>query len=75
MPKCPECEREIDYLLQAQNGVMESYYDGHTYEEKDFYPNKTRYECPECGEVIAIDEKEARDLLSEKIGGIEYDEM
>ena len=66
MSKCPECERKIEYLLKVQNGVMESYYDGHTCEEKGFYPDKTRYECPECGEVIAIDETEARDLLSEE---------
>ena len=66
MPKCPECKEKISHL-RCYNEVG-SDFDGEIYETQDVVMESERYECPECGYLIAKSEKEAKKFLK---GGIE----
>ena len=63
--KCPKCNKEIGHLSLFESGDMEYQYDGKTYEGRGFIPDRRKfeYECPECDEVVATTEEEAKRIL------------
>ena len=66
MPKCPECNKEIEYLNSYQSG--ESHYrlwnDG-GYELREFQPDGkvNDYECPECQDILFRNEEDAMTFI------------
>jgi predicted RNA-binding Zn-ribbon protein involved in translation (DUF1610 family) len=69
MAKCPKCNKEIIYLNNYQSGESHHrlYSDGE-YEEREFQPNNktNEYECPECCEVLFIDEEHAKEFIIDR---------
>ena len=68
--KCPQCGKEILCLLVYRMECVTYTFDGEDYEEIDRESNLLdpvdEFVCPECDQVIAENEKDARKLL---IGG------
>ena len=69
MPKCPKCGKVINWLINVESGWASYRFDGnyysYNYEFEDFEADGSvnYFECPECGEVIAQTEEEAREFL------------
>lgn len=73
MPKCPKCGRNIDYLRYSAYELQKAnFYVTDTnaeYSNRDSlgvtYPDTIEYSCPECDEVLFVDEEEAKKFLME----------
>jgi DNA-directed RNA polymerase subunit RPC12/RpoP len=70
MPRCPECGKEISYLLveRVEGGMAELDEEGELEYEwaDDYYGDEAvglRYICPECGKVLFEDEYDAEAFL------------
>jgi len=71
MPKCPKCGKKIDYLIynayeleKATFYVTDTNTEYSNWDSLGFtYPNTTEYHCPECDELLFVDEEEAEKFL------------
>jgi len=64
MPKCPNCGREIDYLINSTLERVDYRYNGDEYERIDSsIEEDLGYFCPECYAQICHSELEAIDFL------------
>jgi hypothetical protein len=68
MPKCPNCQKEIYYLINVVSGWKQYRFDGENYEEDEFYSdgNVCYFECPECNETLCYSEEEAIEFLEKR---------
>jgi phage FluMu protein Com len=70
--KCPHCKEDIDHLFFEEERTYSGAFtldDG--YEDSSCGDGYTHFSCPECGQMIADCETEARQFLE---GNYEYDE-
>ncbi|MEM2352147.1 MAG: hypothetical protein QXT26_07045 [Thermoproteota archaeon] len=71
MPKCPNCGREIDHLINYVTNVTEEFRlflteDGepdYQYVDTLLGGSESEYRCPECDEVLARTENDAVKFL------------
>jgi hypothetical protein len=68
MPKCPKCEAEIDHLINVCSAwkLYRFRADGSYEHIDDISGDTSEYECPECHEVLFVDELEAQKFLKAK---------
>jgi predicted RNA-binding Zn-ribbon protein involved in translation (DUF1610 family) len=59
---CPKCGAEVGYLLCCTTEYNIYTYDGE-YELEDLLLNIGVFKCPECREVVATTEREAKAIL------------
>jgi len=68
MPKCPKCGAEIQYLVcyYVEEKLKSIPFYGDRYgfaNEEDSYIRDIGYFCPECDQIVAGTEEEARKIL------------
>jgi len=71
MPACPNCEKEITYLLTNKTGTAQvsvyidtkGQYASLVEDFEDDLCTRDEYVCPECGEFVVNDEIDAEDFL------------
>lgn len=72
MPTCPECGKEIEYLLEYMEAWVVSHLkpksnscaEGNDYAIEELIPiEELTYDCPECGEVLFYNLDEARKFI------------
>jgi predicted RNA-binding Zn-ribbon protein involved in translation (DUF1610 family) len=59
---CPKCGAEVGYLLCYTTEYNIYTYDGE-YDLEDPYIEEEVFKCPECREVVATTEREAKTIL------------
>jgi len=69
MGKCPKCGKELDHLIEYSKEwrkyIVRLIGDSLEYEETDYVDFiDHEYVCPHCEAVIAVNEKEAKRILS-----------
>lgn len=66
MPKCPNCKKEISYLVNIQNAMISYNMNKEgEYKDKNIFGSGSSYQCPECEENLDIKSKnEALDFLN-----------
>jgi len=66
MKKCPKCKKEISYLIYVEetrkDATFENMIDGFKYHSEEETTDSC-FECPECRQIIAGNEAEAKDFL------------
>ena len=72
MPRCPQCNREIDHLHHYQTELMKYQFsldlDGNTqYDDRESIDTVGDPEwcCPECGEILFYNEEDAVAFLEQ----------
>jgi uncharacterized protein YlaI len=63
---CPNCGKPVSYLICVVSEVSEYVYDKDGYERLK-ESEKEEFLCPECKEIVALNEDEANEALG--IGG------
>ena len=69
--ECPYCHNKIDHLVltQTERHFYDFYHTG-DYIESDMHDTQEdsrEWECPKCHEIIALNQKEAKDFLKKGI--------
>jgi hypothetical protein len=68
MPKCPNCQAEIDYLINIQSGWFAWKFDGNNFERleelEDVDDNVNYFACPECREELFYSYEKAIKFLN-----------
>lgn len=71
--KCPHCKEDIEHLFfEESRTYCGSFTLDDGYEDSSHSDGSTQFSCPECGEMIADNEHEARNFLE---GNYEYDDV
>lgn len=60
---CPKCSKSISFLNYEINYRRFGEFDG-GFRELDIDTSEQTYVCPECGEILALNEKKANDLIT-----------
>ncbi len=79
MPKCPNCGKEIDHLIEHSHEIV--YYDFRLVDgEADWIQTDdesectgtSEYHCPECYQLLVIGQDKAEKFLKGEVKGDEY---
>jgi hypothetical protein len=70
MPKCPNCKKDIVFLINKRKATIWCFFDGAYYEQADYREDAQRnhYQCPECEMLLFITEQDAKRFM--KVKGI-----
>lgn len=69
MPKCTNCNKNIDCLINVQSAIVFCEMDKTgSYHQNNIEPdnNINEWVCPECSETIAVSEEEALKFLNKR---------